>query len=251
MSSVPFDAEAAVQAVCAADKQLARYIALCGPYALEPSKLSSPFAALARSIVYQQLHGKAAATILGRVVALFHMRPPSGDSARRPQSRLLRPGDFPTPQQLLDAPEDALRGAGLSRNKLLALRDLAAKALDGTVPTLPRLRRMSDDEIVERLTAVRGIGRWTVEMMLMFRLGRPDVLPATDYGVRKGYMRVYGGEMPAPKDLLAAGEKWRPYRSVASWYFWRISELPEERLLKAPRRKPAREKPPGAPTARR
>jgi DNA-3-methyladenine glycosylase II len=204
---VAFDSDAAVQLICAADKKLARWVARCGPYALEPSKLSSPFATLVRSIVYQQLHGKAAATILGRVVALF-------------------PGKFPTPQQLLDAPEEALRGAGLSRNKLLAVRDLAAKTIDGTVPTLARLRRMSDDEIVERLTAVRGIGRWTVEMMLMFRLGRPDVLPATDYGVRKGFARVYGGEMPAPRDLLTYGERWRPYRSVASWYFWRISELP-------------------------
>ena len=208
MSDAPFDPEAAVRVVCAADKKLARWIAKCGPYALEPSKLKSPFAALARSIVYQQLHGKAAATILSRVVALF-------------------PGTFPTPQQLLEAKEEALRGAGLSRNKLLALRDLAAKTIDGTVPTLARLRRMSDEEIVERLTAVRGIGRWTVEMMLMFRLGRPDVLPATDYGVRKGFARVYGGEMPPPKALLAYGERWRPYRSVASWYFWRIAELPE------------------------
>ncbi len=208
ISQPPFDPEAAVRAVCAADKKLARWIAKCGPYLLEPSKLSSPFAALARSIVYQQLHGKAAAAILARVVALFP-----------------GPKKFPTPQQLLGAPEEALRGAGLSRNKLLALRDLAAKTIDGTVPTLARLRHMSDDEIVERLTAVRGIGRWTVEMMLMFRLARPDVLPATDYGVRKGFARVYGGEMPPPKELLAYGERWRPYRSVASWYFWRISEL--------------------------
>ena len=204
-----FDPEEAVRAVCAADKKLARWIRRCGPYALEPSKLHSPFAALTRSIVYQQLHGRAAATILARVVALFSA---SGKK-------------FPTPQQLLDAPEEALRGAGLSRNKLLAVRDLAAKTLDGTVPTLAALRRMSDEEIVDRLTEVRGIGRWTVEMMLMFRLGRPDVLPATDYGVRKGYSIVYGGEMPAPKDLLAHGERWRPYRSVASWYFWRITEL--------------------------
>ncbi len=205
---IPFDAETAVRAVCAADKKLARFIARCGPYALEPSKLSSPFAALVRSIVYQQLHGKAAASILARVVALF-------------------PGKFPTPQQVLDVPEEALRGAGLSRNKMLAVRDLAAKTLDGTVPTLARLRRMSDDEIVERLTEVRGIGRWTVEMMLMFRLGRPDVLPATDYGVRKGFGRVHGSDMPAPKELLAYGERWRPYRSVASWYLWRIADLPE------------------------
>ena len=130
------------------------------------------------------------------------------------------------PQNILEATDEALRSAGLSRNKAEALRDLAAKTLDGTVPTLARLKRMSDEEIIEHLTAVRGIGRWTAEMLLMFRLGRPDVLPVGDYGVRKGFSLVYQpDEMPTPKQLADYGERWRPYRTVASWYMWRAVEL--------------------------
>jgi DNA-3-methyladenine glycosylase II len=131
------------------------------------------------------------------------------------------------PEDILGAPEEALRGAGLSGAKLAALKDLAAKTADGTVPTLARLRGMADEEIVERLTQVRGIGRWTVEMLLMFRLGRPDVLPVGDFAVRKGFALAYGlDESPKPKELLEYGERWRPYRSVASWYMWRAAELP-------------------------
>ena len=169
--------------------------------------MQSPFQALAESIVYQQLTGKAAATIHGRLVSLF------------PRKRI-------TPERLLETHARRLRGAGLSRAKVLALKDLAKKTLDGVVPTLARLHAMTDGEIVERLIQVRGIGRWSVEMLLIFRLGRPDVWPATDYGVRKGYARVFGGgRLPSPKYLERRGERWRPHRSVAAWYLWRANDV--------------------------
>jgi O-6-methylguanine DNA methyltransferase len=204
-----FDPVAAVEHLRGQDRKLAKFIERVGPFRLRPAELQSPFEALLESIVYQQLTGKAAATILARVVALF------------------RPRRFPKPEDVLERPDDDLRGAGLSRSKTAALKDLAAKTLDGVVPRSVReLEKLSDSEIVERLTAVRGIGPWTVEMLLIFRLARPDVLPSTDYGVRKGFAKVRGlGELPAPKDLLAYGERWRPYRSVASWYLWRVLDL--------------------------
>jgi DNA-3-methyladenine glycosylase II len=181
-----------------------------GPFAMQIRKLHDPFEALARNIVFQQLHGKAAAAIHARVLVLF-----GGVKLR--------------PEEIIAAPDEALRGAGLSAAKTAALRDLAAKTVDGTVPTLARMRRMTDEEIVERLTQVRGIGRWTVEMLLMFRLGRPDVLPVGDFAVRKGFALAYGlAESPKPKELSAFGERWRLYRSVASWYMWRAVELPAE-----------------------
>jgi DNA-3-methyladenine glycosylase II len=202
-----YDPRAAVEQLSAADPILARIIERAGPFTLELRRLHSPFEALARNIVFQQLHGNAAAAIHGRVVALFG------------KERL-------HPEDILAAPEEELRAAGLSRAKLASLKDLAAKTLDGTVPTLARLRRMRDEEIIERLTQVRGIGRWTVEMLLMFRLGRPDVLPVGDYAVRKGYAVAYSlKEMPRPAELELYGERWRPYRSVASWYMWRVLEL--------------------------
>jgi len=204
-----FDPVAAIEHLRARDRRLAKFIDRVGPFRLRPAELQSPFEALLESIVYQQLHGRAAAAILSRVIAIF------------------RPRRFPRPQDVLDLPEDELRGAGLSRSKAAAIKDLAAKALDGTVPASTRaLEKLSDAEIVERLTAVRGIGPWTVEMLLIFRLARPDVLPATDYGVRKGYALVRGArELPSPKALLAYGERWRPYRTVASWYLWRVLDL--------------------------
>ncbi len=207
--ALPFDAAEAVRHLRDSDARLARIIERTGPFRLRLATLQTPFEALAESIVYQQLTGRAAATILSRVVALF------------------RPRRFPRPADVLAAPEPLLRGAGLSRGKVAALKDLAAKSEEGVVPRLARLREMPEDEIVERLTQVRGIGRWTVEMLLIFRLGRPDVLPATDYGVRKGFARAYGKrELPAPKTLLRYGERWRPFRTVASWYLWRVLELP-------------------------
>jgi 3-methyladenine DNA glycosylase/8-oxoguanine DNA glycosylase len=207
-----FDPQAAVEYLSAADPVLSRLIEAAGPFNMEVRAMSSPFESLARNIVYQQLNGIAAAAIHSRVIALFGRR------------RL-------RPQDIIEASDEDLRGAGLSRNKIMALRDLAEKSLDGIVPTLARLRRMSDEEIVERLTQVRGIGRWTVEMLLMFGLGRPDVLPVGDYGVRKGFSIVYGTEgLPTPKELTRHGERWRPYRSVASWYMWRAVDLSKHDL---------------------
>jgi len=202
------DPDVAIRALSAADPKLAELIERVGPYRLRIEQLQSPFQALAESIVYQQLTGKAAATIHGRLVGLF------------PRKHL-------TPQRLIDTHHRRLRSAGLSRAKGLALKDLAAKTLDRTVPPLARLHAMPDAEIIEHLTAVRGIGQWTVEMLLIFRLGRPDILPVTDYGVRKGYARIFGGgRLPSPKYLARRGERWRPYRTAAAWYLWRANELP-------------------------
>ena len=193
-----------MRAVAAADARLAALIERVGPFDLRTNGLHSPFTALVEAITYQQLNGKAAGSILNRVYGLY------------------RPKRFPTPEAVLATPEVALRGAGLSRAKTAAIRDLAAKTLDGTVPSLARLRRMEDADIVERLTSVRGVGPWTVEMLLIFRLGRPDVLPATDYGIRKGFQRAFRSRgLPTPAQVLRRGERWRPYRTVASWYLWR------------------------------
>ena len=201
---------AARRALAKADPTLGALMKRVGPFTLQVEALHSPFQALARSIAYQQLTGKAAATIFGRVC------------------ERVGTGKRFTPEAVLALPVESLREAGLSGAKAAALRDLAAKALEGEVPTLVRAKRMSDAALVEHLTKVRGIGQWTVEMLLMFRLGRPDILPVDDYGVRKGFMRTYGLEaMPRPKELLAHGERWRPWRSVASWYMWRALELPE------------------------
>ncbi len=192
------------QQLAARDPRLAALIARVGPCPLAPGEKVRPFDGLARSIVYQQLHGKAAATIFARVRALY------------PRRKWL------SPALVLATPDETFRAAGLSQNKTAAFKDLAAKTLDGTVPTAATLARMSDEEIITRLTTVRGIGRWTVEMLLLFSLGRLDVWPVDDYGVRKGYAKTFGDEnLPSPKELLALGEKFRPYRSVAAWYFWR------------------------------
>ncbi len=211
----------AVAALAASDAKLARLMEQAGPYTLRLPAQQSPFEALLRSILYQQLHGKAAAAIHGRLLASFE-----------PVCGL---GRHPSAQDVLDCPNEQLRAAGLSNNKALALRDLAAKTVDGTVPSLARIRQMSDEAIIAHLTQVRGIGRWTVEMFLMFRLGRPDVLPVSDYGVRKGFALTFQGLKPAQKvtpDLLATpaamerrARKWGPWRSVASWYLWRACDL--------------------------
>ena len=170
-----------------------------------------PVDSLARSILYQQLSGKAAATIHGRVLERYGVR------------RKLTPGG------LLAAPEGGLRECGVSFNKIAALKDLAAKSQQGVVPTLAAMRRLHHDEIVERLTEVRGIGRWTVEMMLIFWLGRPDILPIDDLGIRKGAQIVLGMDaMMKPKELLAHGELWAPYRTAASLYLWRVADAAKE-----------------------
>jgi DNA-3-methyladenine glycosylase II len=198
------------QHLAATDPRLAALIARSRPYQVKAVRLVRPFDALAESIVYQQLSGKAAATIFGRVRALYPRR------------------KWFSPQLVLATADERLRAAGLSRNKTAAIKDLAAKTLDGTIPTTAALHRMSDEEIIARLTTVRGIGRWTVEMMLLFDLGRLDVWPVDDYGVRKGYAKTFEKrKLPKPKELHAKGEKWRPYRSVAAWYFWRALDAPE------------------------
>lgn len=218
--SLAFDPIAATTALARSDKRLARLIERAGPFTLQPEKMQSPFQALLRAIVYQQLSGKAAATIFGRVKALY-----PGRNGLHPAA-------------ILETPDEALRAAGMSRAKVAGVKDLAAKTLDGTVPSLARLRRMDDAEIVSRLVSVRGIGVWTVEMLLMFRLGRPDVLPVSDLGVRRGFMLTYKTpEMPAARQMTEHAERWRPYRSVASWYLWRAVEL-HQRTAKADLRNP-------------
>jgi len=203
-----FDIEQAVEALRVADPKLARLIARIGPCRLQLKTTPSIFAALAESIVYQQLHGKAAATIFARVRALF------------PRAR----GAL-TAAQIAGASEADLRGAGLSNAKYLALRDLAERCQQGSIPTLAQIQKLDDETIIERLTEVRGIGRWTVEMLLMFRLGRPDVLPVDDYGVRKGFSIAFGtAELPSKAELEARAKHWKPYRTVASWYLWRATD---------------------------
>jgi len=201
----------ATQHLAASDPRFADLIARAKPFGPRAAVLVRPFEALAESIAYQQLSGKAAATIWSRVRALYGKR------------------KWLDPKQVLATPDETLRAAGLSGSKTAAIKDLAGKTLDGTVPSAPALAKMSDDEIIERLTQVRGIGRWTVEMLLLFELARLDVWPVTDLGVQKGYAKTFGKrKLPSPKQLHKAGEKWRPYRSVAAWYFWRALDLQAE-----------------------
>jgi DNA-3-methyladenine glycosylase II len=214
--SVRYDPEEAIATLCAADAKLAELIRRVGPFTMRLKSQHSPFEALLEAIIYQQLHGKAAFAILNRLLHAF--------------------GDIhPQPENLLQAPDELLRGCGLSANKTKALRDLAAKTLDGTVPSLAKIRRMPDAEIVERLTEVRGVGQWTVEMLLIFRLGRPDVFPLSDYGVRKGFLLTFGrppktkpitpAVLPKADVMLRRAKRWQPWRSVASWYLWRACDI--------------------------
>ena len=205
--STPKKLRAAQLHLARVDPRFEAIIARAGKIGLKRVKDFEPFQALTRSICHQQLHGKAAETILQR----FKDR--------------VGKGDWPTPRQVKAARMPSLRACGLSRAKSLALKDLAAKVLDGTVPSAKVLHTLGEEEIVARLTEVRGIGRWTVEMMLMFHLGRMDVLPVDDFGVRKGFgllAKLRG--LPTPKQLKAHGEKWRPYRTVAAWYLWRVAD---------------------------
>jgi DNA-3-methyladenine glycosylase II len=198
--------------ISASDARMAALIAQSRRYEITPSLSLRPFDALAESIAYQQLSGKAAATIWGRVRALY------------PRKKNL------DPKAVLKTPDAKLRAAGLSRSKVAALKDLAAKTIDGTVPSARALAKMSDEEIIERLIAVRGIGRWTAEMLLLFDLGRPDVWPVHDYGVQKGFAKTFGKrKLPTPKQLIKLGKKFEPYRSVAAWYFWRALDAPEKK----------------------
>jgi DNA-3-methyladenine glycosylase II len=204
-----FDTTTAAAHLARRDRKLGRWMDRIGPVEADPRwRQSFDVAdALARAILYQQLSGKAAATIVGRVETAV--------GAKRLHAAAFDRVDDPS-----------LRACGVSGNKLLALRDLAAHERRGEIPGLRQMAGMHDDEIVEALTAVRGIGRWTVQMMLMFRLGRPDQLPVDDLGVRKGLQRVDRLEaMPTPKELAARGERWGPYRTLASLYLWRIADF--------------------------
>ncbi len=207
--NLQYDPDTALDHLRAADARLAAAIARCGEFAIarESEAERTPYHSLLRAIVYQQLSGRAAGSIYARLLALLDG---AADS---------------DPQALLALSDEQLRGVGLSRNKVLAVRDLALRCLDGTVPDGEALQALDDEQIVERLTRVRGVGRWTVEMLLIFKLGRPDVLPVGDLGVRRGCQWLFGmAEPPTPKALAALAEPWRPYRSVASWYLWRISD---------------------------
>ncbi len=214
MSAPPHRWAEAERALAAADPALGDLIGAVGPCTQEPHG-NAPNPAQMRSVVYQQLSGKAAGTIYGRVLERFG-------------------GLVPEPEALLATPPDDLRACGLSRAKTAALLDLARHARDGELPALDEVHALPDDELVARLTRVRGVGPWTVEMYLMFGLGRTDVLPATDLGVQEGARLVYGGERPGPADLRALGDRWRPWRTVASWYLWRAVDRAREAAVLRP-----------------
>lgn len=230
------------------DKKLGKIIDQVGPCLLKLEEMHSPFASLAEAIIYQQLSGKAAATISQRVKNLFLEDGLREEAAKqkvlavprnRTRSELKKYTDinkdvkpmiaattFPQPYRFLETTDELLRSAGLSRAKTAAIKDLALKATEGHVPTLEEMHTLSDEELVQRLSSIRGIGKWTVEMLLIFRLGRLNILPATDYGVRKGFAYTYKtGDLPTPSALLEFGEKWQPYRTVAAWYLWRAAGM--------------------------
>jgi len=190
------------------DPVMAQLIRQAGPYSLNPERGVGPYEALVQAVAHQQLTGKAARTILGRFYALY-----GADCC-------------PEPARLVETPDEALRGCGFSRAKAASLKDIAARTLDGTIPPRRALARMKNETIIERLIEARGVGRWTVEMFLMFTLGRPDVLPVDDYGIRLGYKIAYGKRtLPKPKILAKFGERWAPYRTTASWYLWRAVDF--------------------------
>ena len=210
MSDFGFEPAGAVAHLRRADPALAKIIDAVGPFGMQLKSSRSVFGALAEAIVYQQLSNKAAATIYGRIEALY------------PRARQ----GF-TPAHILRTPDDRLRGVGLSRAKVLALRDLAQRVAGRVLPTLEEAHDLEDAALVERLVEVRGIGRWSAEMFLIFRLGRPDVLPLDDYSLRKAYATAFRKRaLPSPQALEKHGEKWRPYRTVASWYLWETLNKP-------------------------
>jgi DNA-3-methyladenine glycosylase II len=224
-NNLAFELAEAVRHLSERDEILRALIAETVPFQIDVADAQSPYEVLMESIVYQSISGKAAATIFGRIRAL--------GSEGRP----------PSPEQMLKIPATKLRKAGLSGAKVLAMKDLAQKTLTGIVPTHDEALKLSDEELVERLVSVRGIGAWTVEMFLIFRLGRPDVLPIHDLGVKKGWSVAYGKKhMPKPKELLAFGERWRPYRTVASWYMWRAFERAGYKVTNKIRPRPVRKK---------
>jgi DNA-3-methyladenine glycosylase II len=196
------------------DPVLKAVIRQIGPCTLRPVK-REPYEALVRAIAHQQVHGRAAEAILGRFIALY-------------------PGhDFPPAPQVLDTPAEAMRACGLSGSKVAAIRDIAEKSVGGLVPTRRAAARLEDEALIERLVAIRGVGRWTVEMLLIFTLGRSDVLPVDDFGVREGYRVATGAEAQLkPKELAAIGQDWGPWRSIAAWYLWRTADAAKASRLK-------------------
>ena len=188
------------------DSVLAALIDEVGDFKLEKRSNLIPFEALLQSIVYQQLSGHAAASILNRVLNIY------GDL-------------YPSPQELLDTDDERLRNCGLSRSKILAVNDLAEKTIQGLLPSQSEIKGMDSEKIIDAFSQVRGIGRWTVEMLLIFNLGHSDILPTTDLGIRRGFSVAYDlQDLPEPKHLLKHGEKWKPYRSIASWYLWQAAD---------------------------
>ena len=224
-TNLAFDLDEAVRHLSDRDECLKLLVAELEPFEIDVADAQSPYEVLLEAIVYQSISGKAAATIFGRIKALSST------------------GGVPTPEEILILRKAKLRKAGLSGAKVQAMRDLAQKTLDGVVPSHDEAVRMSDEELVERLVSVRGIGAWTVEMFLIFRLGRPDVLPIHDLGVKKGWSVAYGKKhMPKPQELLKFGERWRPYRTVASWYMWRAFERAGYKVTNKIRPRPVRRK---------
>jgi DNA-3-methyladenine glycosylase II len=197
-------------------KRFAAVVPKHEPYPTKFERANDPYRALVRAVTFQQLSGKAASTIHGRLLALYEGK------------------DHPDPADILATDETKLRGVGLSRQKIAAIRDISQKRIDGVIPEAKALHKLSDDEIIERLTAARGVGRWTVEMYLMFTLGRPDVLPVDDLGVRKGAEKLYRRSF-TPRELAAYGERWAPHRSAAAWHLWRIADTltPDRSVKKA------------------
>jgi DNA-3-methyladenine glycosylase II len=226
-SSLAFDLAEACRHLSNRDEVLKALIAEAAPFHIDVTGEESPYEVLVESIAYQSISGKAAATIYGRIKAL-------GEDGRPP-----------TPQKMLKVPASKLRKAGLSGAKARAMKDLAKKAIAGIVPTHEEAVKLSDEELVKRLISVRGIGAWTVEMFLIFRLGRPDVLPIHDLGVQKGWSVAYGKKhMPTPKELLKFGERWRPFRTVASWYMWRAFERAGYKVTNKIRHRPGKKRKP-------
>lgn len=224
------------------DKKLGKIIDQVGPCALKLDEMHSPFASLAEAIIYQQLTGKAAATIAQRVKNLFlddELKKAAAQEVKKavPRNRpkkeleaasptLIGATTYPEPHRFLEVSDETLRSAGLSRAKTAAIKDLSLKMMEGQVPTLDQMHKLSDEELIKTLSAIRGIGPWTVEMLLIFKLGRLNILPSTDYGVRKGFAYTYKtGDLPTPKALLEFGERWQPYRTIASWYLWRAAGM--------------------------
>ena len=201
------DTSKATRYLIKVDPDLAKVIRKIGCCTLKPDKSRTVYASLVRSIVYQQLTGKVAGIIFNRLLGLF------------PGKR------FPSPQSILSISIERLRSAGLSNQKAQYIRNIAQASIDGIVPDSRMANRMTDQQLVNQLTSIKGVGRWTVEMFLIFRLGRPDVLPVTDYGVQKGFAVVKRlVEHPKPKQLIVVGKYWSPYRTVATWYLWRAAD---------------------------